>query len=145
MHEALRSMSGVLVEVYVDYGDIVAHKPEGEWLTTAPLRCLSIDIECQGRKGVFPELQHDSIIQIANYVWELRQRRPMLAGRLAVRLATWGLDPTAVARMILEVRRGVVRLCEHSHVPVWTDRLHRVLKEGRDGLLDAQDRSRGDT
>jgi DNA polymerase delta subunit 1 len=32
----------------------------------APLRILSFDIECQGRKGHFPEAEHDPVIQIAN-------------------------------------------------------------------------------
>lgn len=32
----------------------------------APLRILSFDIECAGRKGIFPEPNHDPVIQIAN-------------------------------------------------------------------------------
>ena len=32
----------------------------------APLRILSFDIECQGRKGHFPEAEQDAVIQIAN-------------------------------------------------------------------------------
>ena len=32
----------------------------------APLRILSFDIECQGRKGYFPEAERDPVIQIAN-------------------------------------------------------------------------------
>lgn len=43
-------------------------KPEGEWLKSAPIRRLSFDIECCGRKGIFPEPEHDSVIQIANYL-----------------------------------------------------------------------------
>jgi hypothetical protein len=34
----------------------------------APFRILSFDIECAGRKGIFPEPEHDPVIQIAN-VW----------------------------------------------------------------------------
>lgn len=34
----------------------------------APLRVLSFDIECQGRKGYFPEAEKDPVIQIANCV-----------------------------------------------------------------------------
>lgn len=41
-------------------------KPEGEWSKVAPLRILSFDIECQGRKGYFPEAERDPVIQIAN-------------------------------------------------------------------------------
>ena len=32
----------------------------------APLRILSFDIECQGRRGYFPEAERDPVIQIAN-------------------------------------------------------------------------------
>ena len=38
----------------------------GEWSKIAPLRILSFDIECQGRKGHFPEAEKDPVIQIAN-------------------------------------------------------------------------------
>jgi DNA polymerase elongation subunit (family B) len=34
----------------------------------APLRILSFDIECAGRKGIFPEATIDPVIQIANMV-----------------------------------------------------------------------------
>ena len=34
----------------------------------APLRILSFDIECAGRKGIFPEAEIDPVIQIANMV-----------------------------------------------------------------------------
>jgi DNA polymerase delta subunit 1 len=46
----------------------VSHAPEGEWSKIAPLRILSFDIECAGRKGIFPEAQIDPVIQIANMV-----------------------------------------------------------------------------
>ena len=41
---------------------------EGEWQAIAPLRILSFDIECAGRKGHFPEANMDPVIQIANIV-----------------------------------------------------------------------------
>lgn len=34
----------------------------------APLRILSFDIECSGRKGIFPDAKIDPVIQIANMV-----------------------------------------------------------------------------
>ena len=34
----------------------------------APVRILSFDIECAGRKGIFPEANIDPVIQIANMV-----------------------------------------------------------------------------
>jgi len=54
------------LEVDCSYNDIIAHKSEGEWNKIAPLRILSFDIECQGRKGYFPEAEKDPVIQIAN-------------------------------------------------------------------------------
>ncbi|XP_026684257.1 DNA polymerase delta catalytic subunit-like [Diaphorina citri] len=54
------------LEIDVSTDDIVSHAPEGEWSKVAPLRILSFDIECAGRKGIFPDPNHDPIIQIAN-------------------------------------------------------------------------------
>ena len=45
------------LEVDISYDDVVARKSEGEWNKIAPLRILSVDIECQGRKGHFPEAE----------------------------------------------------------------------------------------
>lgn len=50
------------------YDHFISHAPEGEWAKTAPLRILSFDIECAGRKGIFPEASVDPVIQIANMV-----------------------------------------------------------------------------
>jgi len=46
--------------------NIISHAPEGEWAKVAPFRILSFDIECAGRKGIFPEPDKDPVIQIAN-------------------------------------------------------------------------------
>ena len=56
------------IEAEVHYRDLISHKPEGEWSKMAPLRILSFDIECAGRKGVFPDANQDPVIQIANIV-----------------------------------------------------------------------------
>lgn len=48
----------------------------GEWFRIAPLRILSIDIECAGRKGHFPEPQQDPVIQIASMVTVLGESKP---------------------------------------------------------------------
>ena len=47
---------------------MIAYQPEGEWSKMAPLRILSFDIECAGRKGIFPDATVDPVIQIANMV-----------------------------------------------------------------------------
>jgi DNA polymerase delta subunit 1 len=44
----------------------------------APLRILSFDIECAGRKGVFPEANQDPVIQIANIVTRYGEKKPFV-------------------------------------------------------------------
>lgn len=61
----------------MEWNDLNAHSPEGKWLRTAPLRRLSFDIECAGRKGIFPEPEHDPVIQIGNYLWETGASSPI--------------------------------------------------------------------
>jgi DNA polymerase delta subunit 1 len=53
------------LEAHCRWDSVVAHAAEGEWARVAPLRTLSCDIECAGRRGLFPEPQHDPVIQIA--------------------------------------------------------------------------------
>ena len=50
----------------------------GEWSKIAPLRILSFDIECAGRKGVFPEPEKDPVIQIANMVVRQGEKDPFI-------------------------------------------------------------------
>lgn len=66
------------IECSVDYRDLISHPSEGEWLKMAPLRILSFDIECSGRKGIFPEAQADPVIQIANVVLKYGDQRPFI-------------------------------------------------------------------
>lgn len=40
-------------EVDVGWTDLISHPAEGDWQRIAPLRVLSFDIECAGRKGTF--------------------------------------------------------------------------------------------
>lgn len=54
--------------ILYSYDQIISHAPDGEWSKIAPLRILSFDIECAGRKGIFPEAAIDPVIQIANMV-----------------------------------------------------------------------------
>jgi DNA polymerase delta subunit 1 len=56
------------IEVDVAWNNFISHEPEGEWSDIAPFRILSFDIECAGRKGIFPEPEKDPVIQIANMV-----------------------------------------------------------------------------
>lgn len=56
------------LEVDISWEDFISHPAEGEWSKVAPLRIMSFDIECAGRKGIFPEPNKDPVIQIANMV-----------------------------------------------------------------------------
>lgn len=66
------------IEVDVAFDAFIAHEPEGEWAKVAPFRILSFDIECAGRKGIFPEPNHDPVIQIANMVIRQGDSEPFL-------------------------------------------------------------------
>lgn len=70
--------SNCQIEAEVSYRDLIAHKPEGEWAKMAPLRILSFDIECAGRKGIFPEANQDPVIQIANVVTRYGEKKPFV-------------------------------------------------------------------
>jgi DNA polymerase elongation subunit (family B) len=56
------------IEVEVEWDKFISHSSEGQWSKMAPLRILSFDIECAGRKGTFPDAKLDPVIQIANMV-----------------------------------------------------------------------------
>lgn len=73
-----RKQSNCQIEAVVDYHDLIAHPPNGEWAKMAPLRILSLDIECAGRKGIFPEPNHDPVIQIANVVTRHGESKPFV-------------------------------------------------------------------
>ena len=70
-----RKVTTAQAEIDIVYDSLVSHKPDGTWQRIAPLRILSFDIECKGRKGHFPEAENketggDPVIQIANVVTE---------------------------------------------------------------------------
>ncbi|XP_043915313.1 DNA polymerase delta catalytic subunit [Protopterus annectens] len=73
-----RKVSLCQIEVDIAYTDFISHNPEGEWQKIAPLRVLSFDIECAGRKGIFPEPEKDPVIQIANMVLRQGEKDPFV-------------------------------------------------------------------
>lgn len=73
-----RRQSNCQIEAEISYRDLITHKPEGEWSKMAPLRIMSFDIECAGRKGIFPEATHDAVIQIANIVTRYGEKQPFV-------------------------------------------------------------------
>ena len=54
------------IEIDTTFDKLVSFVPEGIYATVPPLRILSFDIECAGRKGIFPEPSIDAVIQIGN-------------------------------------------------------------------------------
>jgi DNA polymerase delta subunit 1 len=70
--------SSCQIEAEINYIDLISHEPKGEWSKMAPLRILSFDIECAGRKGVFPQATHDPVIQIANMVTRYGENKPFI-------------------------------------------------------------------
>ncbi|KAJ7281884.1 DNA polymerase family B-domain-containing protein [Mycena rebaudengoi] len=66
------------LEISVRYDEFISHAPEAEWSNIAPLRILSFDIECAGRKGIFPEAEEDPVIQIANMVTRQGEQKPFI-------------------------------------------------------------------
>jgi len=107
--------SNCQIEAQISYRDLVAHKPVGEWSKMAPLRILSFDIECAGRKGIFPEANHDSVIQIANIVTKYGEKKPFVRN-------VFCLDETSpiVATQILSFDK------EEKMLSAWRDFLERV-------------------
>ena len=78
MIESRARHSNCQIEAQIRFGDLIAHSSEGEWAKMAPLRILSFDIECAGRKGIFPEAEHDPVIQIANVVTRYGESKPFV-------------------------------------------------------------------
>ncbi|KAJ4751824.1 DNA polymerase [Rhynchospora pubera] len=76
--KSAKIMSYCQLEVNSIYSDLISHAPEGEYSKMAPFRILSFDIECAGRKGLFPEPTHDPVIQIANLVTLQGSDRPLV-------------------------------------------------------------------
>ncbi|KAG6868419.1 hypothetical protein C0993_003363 [Termitomyces sp. T159_Od127] len=72
------SDSRSLPKVRDKWDAFTSHAPEGVWSKIAPLRILSFDIECAGRKGIFPEPQTDPVIQIANMVTRQGEQTPFI-------------------------------------------------------------------
>jgi DNA polymerase delta subunit 1 len=73
-----QKQSSCQIEAEITYTHLVSHEPKGEWSKMAPLRILSFDIECAGRKGIFPEANMDPVIQIANVVTRYGEHKPFV-------------------------------------------------------------------
>ena len=86
------------LEIDISYKEIIARKCEGEWSKVAPLRILSFDIECQGRKGYFPEAEKDPVIQIANVVSVYGEKAPVVKNVFTLKVRGWLVSTRSAAR-----------------------------------------------
>ncbi len=68
VRQPAKMLSRCSMEVDIFFNKIQSHECVGKWSALAPMRTLSFDIECQGRKGYFPDAQFDPVIQIASTV-----------------------------------------------------------------------------
>ncbi|XP_060705472.1 DNA polymerase delta catalytic subunit isoform X2 [Hemiscyllium ocellatum] len=80
-----RKVTLAQIEVDVAWTDFISHPAEGEWQKIPPLRVLSFDIECAGRKGVFPEADKDPVIQIANMMLRQGEKDPFIRNVFTLR------------------------------------------------------------
>ena len=78
LSSSAKPISSCQIEFDISWEEIISHAPEGEWQKIAPLRILSFDIECSGRKGIFPEPDKDAVIQIANMVTVQGEKDPFI-------------------------------------------------------------------
>ncbi|KFA63216.1 hypothetical protein S40285_04923 [Stachybotrys chlorohalonatus IBT 40285] len=106
--------SNCQIEARVSYVDLIAHHPVGDWAKMAPLRILSLDIECAGRKGVFPDAQYDPIIQIANVVTKYGEKKPFIRNVFCLDTtstitATQILDYDNERKMLSEWQKFLIR------------------------------------
>lgn len=76
--ESGRPITHCQLEFDIRHRDLISHPATGQWGKMAPFRILSFDIECQGRKGRFPEPEHDPVIQIANLVTLQGESKPFV-------------------------------------------------------------------
>ncbi|ORZ22880.1 DNA polymerase family B-domain-containing protein [Lobosporangium transversale] len=72
------SNSNAQINVEISYDKLISHQPEGDWSKIAPLRIMSFDIECAGRKGIFPEPKSDPVIQIASMITVQGESKPFI-------------------------------------------------------------------
>ena len=99
-------VSKAQIELDISWEDMFSHPAEGDWQKIAPLRILSFDIECAGRKGIFPEADKDRVIQIANMV---------LLQVFTYLLFIWA--PFRVCTILRRVYSGMAALSLHCMLP----------------------------
>ena len=66
------------LEAWCDVNDLEPQSTIGEYAKVAPLRILSIDIECAAKEGRFPSADKDPVIQISNICIEFGSNEPIV-------------------------------------------------------------------
>ncbi|KAJ6624961.1 DNA polymerase family B-domain-containing protein [Mycena sp. CBHHK59/15] len=77
-------------------------------VSIAPLRILSFDIECAGRKGIFPEAEMDPVIQIANMVTRQGEQKPFIRNVFTLNTCSHIVGSQAWSNFVAEVDPDVV-------------------------------------
>uniref|UniRef100_A0A914MF01 DNA polymerase n=1 Tax=Meloidogyne incognita TaxID=6306 RepID=A0A914MF01_MELIC len=98
----------IKVKISVDF--LLAHDASShEWSGVAPLRTLSLDIECLGQQGTFPDASRDPIIQIANMVKLEGESEPFIRNCFVL-----GTCESIVGSEVIECRNEVELLSKWS-------------------------------
>jgi len=71
-------VSTAQLEVEIGFEDVLSHAPEGLYAKIAPIRVISIDIECAAKQGRFPNAESDPVIQISNICMQFGCKDPIL-------------------------------------------------------------------
>ena len=72
------TVSRCTMEVDITHDNVISHECKGIWNWIAPIRIMSYDIECQGRKGHFPDALYDPVIQIASVISIQGREQPLI-------------------------------------------------------------------
>lgn len=74
----INKISTAQIEVEISFRHVLSHAPEGQYAKIAPIRVLSIDIECAAKQGRFPNAEFDPVIQISNICVEFGCKDPIV-------------------------------------------------------------------
>lgn len=110
-----RKISNCQIEFDIAYENLVSHEPVGEFAKIAPFRILSVDIECAGRRGHFPEAEKDPVIQIASHVTVHGESEPRLRNIMTLK----GCSAISGAEVMSFER-------EHDLLMAWRDFIRAV-------------------
>jgi len=114
-HEIKNKISNCQIEAWCSVEDVIPLSTHGEYSKLAPLRILSIDIECSSEAGHFPVPEKDPVIQISNICVE------------------FGADSEPIIQKMFSFKKcaDIVGVDVHSF-----DKEEEMLKEWRQFIID---------